>query len=209
MAQIRRVCDLGYDVVASRRTRLRPTRLRSRRPTTPRPRSAPAATTATRRFGWDSRRYNPTTTRRPLTLILWDQGTTRSLLADSVPPAKSGRGDGPGGPPKYVILQNEANFSGCWRIWSGLRDKVLATQVCHFVTWLRFAKTKPKLGSFYQNWLLLAAFSSRLHWLRRPHKLGASRRTRLSGLETTRGHLGVTLTPRFGGPDTKRGFGMT
>jgi hypothetical protein len=29
----------------------------------------------------------------PLTLILCGQGTTRSLLADSVPPAESGRGD--------------------------------------------------------------------------------------------------------------------
>jgi hypothetical protein len=42
--------------------------------------------------------------------------------------------------PKPLELPNEANFSGCWRIWSGLRDNVLGTKVCHFVTWLRFAK---------------------------------------------------------------------
>ena len=53
-----------------------------------------------------------------------------------------------GGWPTYVILQNEANFLECWKAWIRLVDKVLAAQVRQFVTWLRFVKTKPKLGSF-------------------------------------------------------------
>jgi len=39
----------------------------------------------------------------------------------------------------YVILRNEANFSECWTLWISLWDNVLAVQVCHFDTWLRFA----------------------------------------------------------------------
>ena len=49
-------------------------------------------------------------------------------------------GSGPLIPPIYVILQNEANFLECFNLWIGLRDKKLEVQVCHFVTWLRFAK---------------------------------------------------------------------
>ena len=80
----------------------------------------------------------------PLTLILCDRGTTRSLLADSVPPSESGRGEGV--PPGYVKLPNKANFSECWTMWISLRDNVLEVQVCHFVTWLCFAKIGFVLG---------------------------------------------------------------
>jgi hypothetical protein len=43
-------------------------------------------------------------------------------------------------------LQNEANFSECWTMWISLMAKVLGAQVCHFVTWLRFAGIGFVLG---------------------------------------------------------------
>jgi len=57
--------------------------------------------------------------------------------------------------PVYLILPNEANFSECWRVWIGLRDKVLGVQMCHFDTWLRLSKRS-------QNWVRFGP--SRLLW---------------------------------------------
>jgi hypothetical protein len=44
-------------------------------------------------------------------------------------------------------LRNEANFLECCVMWINLMDKLLATQVRHFDSWLRFVK----LGSFWRE----------------------------------------------------------
>ncbi len=49
----------------------------------------------------------------------------------------AGRG---GGGRQMLILPNEANLLGYWRLWSGLGDRELEEQVGRFVTWLRLSK---------------------------------------------------------------------
>ena len=50
-------------------------------------------------------------------------------------------------PPQYVILPNEANVLEFCEMWISLMDSWLEPQVCHFVTWLRFAKIGFVWGS--------------------------------------------------------------
>jgi hypothetical protein len=51
-----------------------------------------------------------------------------------------GKGWREGVPPKCAILQNEANFPRCWRLWIDLMDNVLEVLVRQFVTWLRLLR---------------------------------------------------------------------
>jgi hypothetical protein len=68
----------------------------------------------------------------------------RSLRSDSgqAPSAAGGRQLNA----KRSKLRNEANYLECCVVWINLMDKLLATQVCHFDSWLRFVK----LGLFWE-----------------------------------------------------------